>query len=66
MAVANHSGGLSGGHYWAYTKSTNGRWYNCNDEDNSEITNEGTIVSNSAYVLVYKKRNALAKIVLSS
>jgi len=66
VAVANHSGGLSGGHYWAYTKSTNGRWYNCNDEDNSEITNEGTIVSNSAYFLVYKKRNALAKIVLSS
>jgi ubiquitin C-terminal hydrolase len=66
VAVANHSGGTSGGHYWAYTKGTNGKWYNCNDEHHSEITNEGTIVSNSAYFLVYKKRSISAEIVLSS
>jgi ubiquitin carboxyl-terminal hydrolase 8 len=66
VAVANHSGGLSGGHYWAYTKGTNGKWFDCNDEHNSEITNEGTIVSNSAYFLVYKKRSISAEIVLSS
>jgi ubiquitin carboxyl-terminal hydrolase 8 len=65
VAVANHSGGLSGGHYWAYTKGTNGKWYECNDEQNSEIKNESTIVSNSAYFLVYKKRVS-AEIVLSS
>ena len=66
VAVANHSGGLSGGHYWAYTKGTNGKWFDCNDESCSEITNEGTIVSNSAYFLVYKKRSISAEIVLSS
>ena len=66
VAVANHSGGLSGGHYWAYTKGTNGKWYDCNDESNSEITNESSIVSNSAYFLVYKKRSVSAEIVLSS
>jgi ubiquitin carboxyl-terminal hydrolase 8 len=66
VAVANHSGGLSGGHYWAYTKGTNGKWFDCNDEHLSEITNESTIVSNSAYLLVYKKRSISAEIVLSS
>jgi ubiquitin carboxyl-terminal hydrolase 8 len=66
VAVANHSGGLSGGHYWAYTKGTNGKWYDCNDESNSEIKNEATIVSNSAYFLVYKMRSISAEIVLSS
>ena len=66
VAVANHSGGLSGGHYWAYTKATNGKWFDCNDENCSEITNQNTIVSNSAYFLVYKKRSISAEIVLSS
>ena len=66
VAVANHSGGLSGGHYWAYTKGTNGKWFDCNDESCSEITNESTIISNSAYFLVYKKRSVSAEIVLSS
>jgi ubiquitin carboxyl-terminal hydrolase 8 len=66
VAVANHSGGLSGGHYWAYTKGTNGKWYDCNDESYSEIKNEATIVSNSAYFLVYKMRSISAEIVLSS
>ena len=66
VAVANHSGGLNGGHYWAYTKGTNGKWYECNDESCSEIKNESSIVSNSAYFLVYKKRSVSAEIVLSS
>lgn len=66
VAVANHSGGLSGGHYWAYVKGTNGKWFDCNDENCSEITNQNTIVSNSAYFLVYKKRSISAEIVLSS
>ena len=66
VAIANHSGGLSGGHYWAYTKGTNGKWFDCNDENNSEITNERNIVSNTAYFLVYKKRSVSAEIVLSS
>jgi ubiquitin carboxyl-terminal hydrolase 8 len=66
VSVANHSGGLSGGHYWAYVKGTNGKWFICNDENCSEITNQSTIVSNSAYFLVYKKRSISAEIVLSS
>jgi ubiquitin carboxyl-terminal hydrolase 8 len=66
VAVANHSGGVHGGHYWAYTRGTNGKWYDCNDESCSEITTENNIVSNNAYFLVYKKRNILAEIVISS
>ena len=66
VAVSNHSGRLSGGHYWAYTKGTNGKWFDCNDESCSEITNESTIVSNAAYFLIYKKRSISAEIVLSS
>ena len=65
MAIANHSGGLSGGHYWAYTRGTNGKWYNCNDDDITEILNESSIISNTAYFLVYKRRGITADIVIS-
>ena len=35
-AICNHSGGVMGGHYWAYIK-TNNKWYNFNDTNISEI-----------------------------
>ena len=58
FAVANHFGGLHGGHYTAYCKNyIENKWYEFNDSHVSE-TEENNIVSNNAYVLFYKKRNS--------
>ena len=55
FAISNHSGGIQGGHYWAYCKNTDGNWYNFNDEDVSLI-NESKLISPQAYCLFYKKK----------
>lgn len=60
LAIANHSGGLSGGHYWAFTKGTNGNWYEYNDSRVVEI-DISTLVSSNAYYIVYIKKNLVAE-----
>ena len=55
IALSNHSGGLLGGHYWAYTKGTNGNWYEYNDDSVSEI-DISSLVSSNVYYLVYMRR----------
>lgn len=58
--VINHSGGLKGGHYVAYTKNPiNDEWYLFDDSnvlhiDKNKIENK--IITSDAYVLFYKKR----------
>ncbi len=52
-AVVNHSGGMNGGHYYAYCKN-GGSWYNFNDSQIQQI-NENQLVTNNAYILFYKK-----------
>jgi len=64
VAIANHSGGLNGGHYWAYTKGTNGKWYEYNDTHITEISEE-SLVSPTAYYLVYMKRHLSTELVIS-
>ncbi|CAD8202954.1 unnamed protein product [Paramecium pentaurelia] len=55
-AVSNHFGGMGGGHYTAYAKNhINGQWYNFDDSQVNEL-NEDQVVSQSAYVLFYKRR----------
>ena len=55
-AISNHTGGHNGGHYYSYCKNTNNnKWYNYDDQSVSEI-NSSQLVSNTAYVLFYKKR----------
>ena len=53
--VCNHSGMTMGGHYFAYVKNANGKWYCFNDTNVKEI-NEKDIVSNKAYSLFYRKK----------
>lgn len=53
--VANHSGGTMGGHYFAYVKNANGKWYNFNDTSVSIINDINNIVSPKAYCLFYRK-----------
>lgn len=64
VAVANHSGGLNGGHYWAFCKATNGKWYEYNDSSVNEM-GEDMLVSSTAYYLVYVRRNLSTEIVMS-
>jgi len=53
-AINNHSGGLNGGHCYAYCKNPNGDWYMLNDTSVSKISKD-QLVTNNAYVLFYRK-----------
>ena len=56
FAVANHIGGLHGGHYFAYCKNfLDNEWYEFNDS-NVEKIDKKKVVSDNAYVLFYSKR----------
>jgi ubiquitin carboxyl-terminal hydrolase 8 len=54
--VCNHSGGVMGGHYTAYIKNANGKWYHFNDTIVSEVGLTDSIISPKAYVLFYRKK----------
>ena len=56
FAVANHSGNLHGGHYYAYCKNNiDGEWYEFNDSHVSKIDKK-KVVNDNAYVLFYNRR----------
>lgn len=55
-SVCNHSGSVEGGHYTAYVKNANGKWYSCNDTVVSELGPREPIVSSKAYMLFYRKK----------
>ena len=56
VAVSNHMGGLGGGHYTAYARR-DGRWFNFNDSQVTEVADTSRIVGTAAYVLFYKRRD---------
>jgi ubiquitin carboxyl-terminal hydrolase 2/21 len=53
--VCNHSGSTMGGHYTAFVKNANGKWYHFNDTSVSEIGVPESIITPKAYVLFYRK-----------
>ncbi len=53
--VCNHSGSTMGGHYTAYVKNANGKWYHFNDTSVTEVS-VLEIISPKAYVLFYRKK----------
>ncbi|PRP82307.1 ubiquitin carboxyl-terminal hydrolase 4 isoform 1 [Planoprotostelium fungivorum] len=55
-AVSNHFGGMGGGHYTAFAKNKDDRWYKFDDSYVSN-TSEGQLVDGSAYVLFYQRRD---------
>jgi len=55
IAVSNHTGSLQGGHYYAYCKMNDDKWYNFNDNTVTTL-DEDNIVSSKAYCLFYKKK----------
>lgn len=56
FAICNHMGGLGGGHYTAYCKNANGRWYLYNDGSVTAVDKASDVVSQKAYVLFYRKK----------
>eukprot|EP01095_Lingulamoeba_sp_RSL-Kostka_P001307 TRINITY_DN11875_c0_g1_i1.p1 TRINITY_DN11875_c0_g1~~TRINITY_DN11875_c0_g1_i1.p1 ORF type:complete len:267 (+),score=108.39 TRINITY_DN11875_c0_g1_i1:207-1007(+) len=57
-AVSNHFGGLGGGHYTAYCKNdTTNDWYRFDDSNVSKVNDVNDVISKSAYVLFYKRRD---------
>jgi len=55
--VSNHSGFLAGGHYTAYVKSlTNGKWYEMDDTNVTELKDLSRISSKRAYLVFYRRR----------
>ena len=57
--VCNHSGGVFGGHYTAFIKNANGKWYHFNDTSVSEVSNIGYVINTKAYCLFYRKKTSL-------
>ncbi|XP_013792392.1 ubiquitin carboxyl-terminal hydrolase 4-like [Limulus polyphemus] len=56
IAVANHFGGMSGGHYTAYAKNKDTHQWHYFDDSNVSPTSEENIISKAAYVLFYLKK----------
>ncbi len=52
--VCNHMGTAMGGHYTAYVKIQNGKWYLFNDRNVSEYS--GNVISEKSYCLFYRKK----------
>ena len=55
-AVGCHIGSSESGHYIAYCKNLNNRWYKFNDEIVTEVE-EKEVITNDAYCLFYTKKN---------
>jgi ubiquitin C-terminal hydrolase len=54
--VCNHSGSLMGGHYTAFVKNANGKWYHFNDTRISELSDNNKVITPQAYCLFYRKK----------
>ena len=54
--ICNHSGGVCGGHYTAFVKNANGKWYHFNDTNVSEIKNNEQLITPKAYCFFYRKK----------
>jgi ubiquitin C-terminal hydrolase len=52
--IVNHMGGVSGGHYTAFIKNANDKWYHFNDTNVNEVTNLNELISPKAYCLFYR------------
>ena len=53
--ICNHFGNSMGGHYTAYIKNANGKWYHFNDTSVTQIQ-ESQIITKQAYCFFYRKK----------
>ena len=54
--ICNHSGSSLGGHYTAFVKNANDKWYHFNDNVVTEVIDTKQIVTPKAYCFFYRKR----------
>ena len=54
--VCNHFGSSLGGHYTAFIKNANGKWYHFNDNIVSEVKKDEDIITPKAYCFFYRKK----------
>jgi len=54
--ICNHSGGTQGGHYTAFIKNANGKWYHFNDTLVTEVTSLEDLITPKAYCFFYRKK----------
>lgn len=54
--ICNHSGGTFGGHYTAFVKNANGKWYHFNDTNVHEVKNVVDMITPRAYCFFYRKK----------
>jgi ubiquitin C-terminal hydrolase len=55
--VCNHMGNAFGGHYTAFVKNANGKWYHFNDTRVQEVPDASKVITNQAYCFFYRKKN---------
>lgn len=55
--ICNHGGVTQGGHYTAFVKNANGKWYHFNDTSVDEIDVLQHLVTSKAYCLFYRKKH---------
>jgi ubiquitin carboxyl-terminal hydrolase 8 len=53
--ICNHGGGVYGGHYTAFVKNANGKWYEFNDTHVTEVNVE-QLITPKAYCFFYRKK----------
>ena len=62
VAVSNHTGSLTSGHYTTYAKNTeDGKWYSFDDRLVRKLNDERDVVTKNAYILVYVQRKTEEK-----
>ena len=54
--ICNHSGGSQGGHYTAFVKNSNNKWYHFNDTMVNEVSNLAKLKGPQAYCFFYRKQ----------
>jgi ubiquitin carboxyl-terminal hydrolase 4/11/15 len=58
FAVSNHYGSMGGGHYTAYARHRDdGKWHLYDDSSVREVSDLSSIVSEAAYILLYRRRD---------
>ena len=55
--ICNHTGGVYGGHYSAFVKNANRKWYHFDDTSVVEVKNTSDLKSPKAYCFFYCKKN---------
>jgi ubiquitin C-terminal hydrolase len=58
VAVSNHTGSLTSGHYTTYAKNIqNGKWYLFDDTLVRKLDNNTDVVTKNAYILIYVQKS---------